>query len=282
MISDHYRFEQVSPHAWAAVALDSGAGVGNAGVADLGGRSLVVDCGFTPGAARDLRAAAEELAGPVERLFITHADFDHYGGAHAFADVPILAAETTAATIAEVGPGRIAGMKEQLETYLAELEEQDAPEWEREQGRRIVAAVPGLELGLASETFTGQRGLGGATAIECGAAHTASDSVVWLTADRVLFAGDLVGVEAHLNLTLGHPAENWLAILDRLGALEPKHVVPGHGRPAGPESLATIRRYIETVVELAAVPGDHEIPPEYADWTFAESFQQNIEALRAR
>jgi cyclase len=282
MTSDHYRFEQLTLHAWAAVAVDVGAGVGNAGIADLGGRSLVVDCGFTPGAARDLRTAAEQLAGSVERLFVTHADFDHYGGAQAFADVPILAAETTAATIGEVGPGRVAEMKEQMETYLAELEEQDAPEWEREQGRRIVAEVPGLELAPPTETFTGELELGGAIAIECGAAHTASDSVVWVPGERVLFAGDLVGVGSHLNLTRGHPPGNWLAILDRLLALEPEHVVPGHGPPAGPEALTTVRRYIETVVELAATPGDHELPADYADWAFAEGFGQNIEALRAR
>jgi glyoxylase-like metal-dependent hydrolase (beta-lactamase superfamily II) len=280
--SEHYRFEQVGPHAWAAVAVDSGAGVGNAGIAGLAGSSLVVDCGYTPGAARDLRAAAEELAGPVERLFVTHADFDHYGGAHAFADLPILATETTAATIAKVGPGRVAGMREEMETYLAELEEQGAPEWEREQGRRIAAEIPGLELAVPTETFGGEGELGGATAMECGAAHTESDSVVWLPEDRVLFAGDLVVVGSHLNLTRGHRPESWLAILGRLAALEPEHVVPGHGPPAGPESLATVRRYIETVVELAASPGDHEIPAEYADWPFGESFGQNIEALRAR
>jgi glyoxylase-like metal-dependent hydrolase (beta-lactamase superfamily II) len=282
MTSDHYRFEQVAPHAWAAVAVDSGAGVGNAGIADLGGRALTVDCGYTPGAARDLRAAAEGFAGPVERLFVTHADFDHYGGAHTFADVPILATETTAATIAEVGPGRVAGMREEMDTYLVELDEQDAPEWEREQGRRIAAEVPGLELAVPTETFAGERELGGAVAIECGAAHTASDSVVWLHGDRVLFAGDLVAVGSHMNLTRGHPPENWLAILDRLTALEPECVVPGHGPPAGPEALADVRGYIETVVELAARPGDHEIPPEYAGWGFAEGFAQNIDALRAR
>ena len=98
----------------------------------------------------------------------------------------------------------------------------------------------------------------------------------------MLFTGDLVGVGSHLNLTRGHPPESWLAILDRLAALEPDHVVPGHGPPAGAESLSTVRRYIETIVELAARPGDHEIPAEYADWTFAEGFQQNIGALRAR
>lgn len=282
MTSDHYRFEQVAPHAWAAVAIDTGAGVGNAGIAGLGGRSLVVDCGYTPGAARDLRTAAEELAGPVERLFVTHADFDHYGGAHAFAYLPILATETTAATIADVGAGRVAGMKKEMDTYLAELEEQDAPEWEREQGRRIAAEVPGLRLAVPTETFAGERDLGGATAIECGAAHTASDSVVWLPGERVLFAGDLVGVGSHLNLTRGHPPESWLAILDRLAALEPEHVVPGHGPPGGPDALATVRRYIETIVELAALPGDHDLPPAYADWSFAEGFRPNIEALRAR
>ena len=118
MTSDHYRFEQVSPNAWAAVAIPSGAAVGNAGFAN----GLVVDCGFMPAGARDLRAAA----GRVDRLFITHADFDHYGGAQAFADVPILASEQTAATIREVGPGRITGMKEQIDAHLAELEEKDA------------------------------------------------------------------------------------------------------------------------------------------------------------
>jgi glyoxylase-like metal-dependent hydrolase (beta-lactamase superfamily II) len=173
-------------------------------------------------------------------------------------------------------------MREEMETYLAELEEQGAPEWEREQGRRIAAEIPGLELAVPTETFGGEGELGGATAMECGAAHTESDSVVWLPEDRVLFAGDLVVVGSHLNLTRGHRPESWLAILGQLAALEPEHVVPGHGPPAGPESLATVRRYIETVVELAASPGDHEIPAEYADWPFTESFGQNIEALRAR
>ena len=55
-----------------------------------------------PSAGRELRAQA----GTVDRLFVTHADFDHYGGAQAFADLPILASEQTAKTIREVGPGR--------------------------------------------------------------------------------------------------------------------------------------------------------------------------------
>ena len=281
MQSDHYSFEHIADGAWAALALQAGGGVGNATIADLGGRSLVVDCGFTPGAARDLRSAAEELAGPVERLVITHGDFDHYGGSAAFADRPILATEATRGVIAENGPARAAGLQAQLADELAEMRERNAPAWEWEQIDRIAAQLP-FDIALPTETYEGERDLGGAVVIDCGAAHTASDAVVWLPSARVLFAGDLVTPGNHANLTRGHPPENWLRALDRMAALRPGHVFGGHGPVAGPEAIADTRSYIETLLDLAAVEGDPEIPAEFADWAFPEGFQQNLAALRAR
>jgi cyclase len=279
--SDHYEFEQVANGAWAAIAVQAGGGVGNAGIADLGGRSLVVDCGFTPGAARDLRAAAEELAGPVERLVITHSDFDHYGGGAAFTDLPILASAVTGATIAENGPARAAALQAELEEEVAAMKERNAPDWEWEQIDRISAQLP-FDVAVPTETYEGERDLGGAVVIDCSAAHTASDAVVWLPAARVLLAGDLVTPGNHANLTRGHPPENWLHALDRMAALQPERVIGGHGPVAGPEAIAITRSYIETLLDLAAIPGDPEIPEAFADWAFAEGFQQNIEALRAR
>lgn len=279
--SDHYRFDQVGRSAWAAIATDAGAAVGNAGIAGLGEGSLVVDCGYTSAAARDLRAAAEELAGPIERLVVTHADFDHYGGAQVFSDVPIVASERTSAAIVENGPGRISELRETMNAYLAELDKRNAPEWEREQGRAIAAEVPGLDLAPPTETFAGELELGTARVIDCGTGHTASDAVVWLPDQKVLFTADLIGVDNHLNLTRGDP-RNWLAILDRLEALRPDRIVPGHGPPAGPEAIASAREYIGTLLELAADPGEHELPPAYEGWGFAEGFGQNIDALRRR
>jgi glyoxylase-like metal-dependent hydrolase (beta-lactamase superfamily II) len=230
-----------------------------------------------PSAGRELR----DHAGSIERLFITHADFDHYGGAQAFADLPILAAEQTAQTIREVGPGRVSGMKEQIDEHIRELEEK-GPEADLAQARLIALEVPTLELAPPTETFTGERDLGGPIAIELGAAHTACDSIVWFAEERVLFAGDLIGVGAHLNLTRGFPPENWLAFLDRMEELEPEHVVPGHGPPAGPESIAACRDYIETLLDLAPRPGDHEIPIRFDGWLYPEGFAADIEALRTR
>jgi len=169
-----------------------------------------------------------------------------------------------------------------MDAYLAELEGQNAPEWERAQGRAIAAELPGMQITLPTELFAGELDLGAALVIEQGAAHTASDSVVWLADEGVLFAGDLIGINGHLNLTRGFPPENWQAVLDSLAALGPVRVVPGHGPAGGPEAIESCREYIETVVELAAKPGDHEIPERYGGWTFPEGFQQNIDALRAR
>jgi cyclase len=282
MSSDHYRFEEIADGAWAAIALQAGAGVGNAGISRLDdGSSLVVDSGFTPAGARDLRAAAEELTGPVGRLVITHADFDHYGGTAAFADVPILASEPTRAAIAENGPGRVAGLQAQLENERAEMKERDAPDWEWEQLDRITAQLP-FDVALPTETYEGEHDLGGAVVIDCGAAHTVSDAVVWLPGVRVLFTGDLVTPGNHSNLTRGHPPDNWLRALDRMAELEPEHVLGGHGPVAGPEAIADTRSYVETVVALAAAPGDHVVPVEFADWEFPEGFQSNVEALRTR
>jgi cyclase len=281
MQSDHYSFEHVADEAWAAIALQAGGGVGNALIADLGGRSLVVDCGFTPGAARDLRAAAEDSAGPVERLVITHGDFDHYGGGAAFADLPILTTEATRAAIAENGPARAAGLQAQLADELAEMNERNAPAWEWEQIDRIAAQLP-FDIALPTETYEGERHLGGAVVIDCGAAHTASDAIVWLPSARVLFAGDLVTPGNHANLTRGHPPENWLHALDRMEALRAEHVCGGHGPVAGPEAIDATRSYIETLLDLATIEGDPEIPAEFADWSFPEGFEQNLAALRAR
>ena len=281
MTPRHYTFEQVSDHAWAAIAVPSGGGVGNAAFFSLDGRSLVVDAGFAPSAGAELRETADRLAGPVERLVVTHADFDHYGGSPAFADLPIVASERTRAAIAENGPGRIEELRSGFDEYAAELQEKGAPDWEQEQARLIAADLPALEVVVPGETFDGELALGGVLLVDHGPNHTDSDSAAWFAREGVLATGDLVGVESHLNLTRGDP-ENWLRTLDRLEALAPRHLIPGHGPAAGPGAIAAARRYIETLFRLAAEPGDHETPEEYADWAFAEGFERNLASLRER
>ena len=79
--------------------------------------------------------------------------------------------------------------------------------------------------------------------------HTPANLVVWVAAEGVAYTGDTIVSDYHPNLESGGPAEwrRWLEALDRLEALAPAFVVPGHGRilhgpgEVGPE-IERIRR----------------------------------------
>ena len=60
--------------------------------------------------------------------------------------------------------------------------------------------------------------------------HTPGDSVVWLPKQSVLFAGDLVFVDRILGIFPFSNAQNWLNSFAAMEKLEPKLIVPGHGK----------------------------------------------------
>lgn len=75
-----------------------------------------------------------------------------------------------------------------------------------------------------------------------GRGNTGGDVVAWLPAERILVAGDLVDVPVPYAFA-GYPGD-WITTLDRLAALDPLRVVPGHGDPLHGKG------YIERVAAL--------------------------------
>ncbi len=75
-----------------------------------------------------------------------------------------------------------------------------------------------------------------------GRGNTGGDVVAWLPAERILVAGDLVDHPVPYAFA-GYPGE-WIATLDRLAALDPALVLPGHGEPLQGKG------YIERVAAL--------------------------------
>ncbi len=72
-----------------------------------------------------------------------------------------------------------------------------------------------------------------------GAAHTPGETMVWLPQQRVVFTGDVVYTERMLGVIGVSDSRNWLQVFEAMAALDPQHVVPGHGRPT---NLAGARR----------------------------------------
>lgn len=253
-----FSLRAVAPGVWAAVAPGTaGPAVSNAAIVDLGGRALVVDTFFT-------MVAAEELAGEVRRLtgrdaylvVNTHWHADHVRGNGAFADVPI------------VGTRR-----------MNELITADGPD---EEGLR--PPLPDVLIGDRLE-IEGERT---ATVLSYGRGHTEVDLFVHLPDDGVLIAGDLVWTGVHPKTSDGFPAE-WAQVADRLTALRPSVVVPGHGDPGSAADVAAMAGYLRALDGMVAAlrageldPAAAPPPPGTEGWRDVARFRKGLAALAAR
>ncbi len=95
------------------------------------------------------------------------------------------------------------------------------------------AALEGTEPVYADTVFDDSYTLSlGGREIEihmAGPAHTPGDSFVWLPQESVVFTGDIVFVGRILGVLEFSDSAGWLDAYSAVEALEPEHLVPGHG-----------------------------------------------------
>ncbi len=121
-----------------------------------------------------------------------------------------------------------------------------------------------------------------------GRGHTRGDAVAWLPQERVLFTGDLC-VNGAFNYLGDADSQHWIEVLDRLIALRPKVICPGHGGAAGPELLEKQRRWLVELRAAVAAGLDAGLDvegirerldlPWYEQWTGAAA-RSRVENLR--
>lgn len=117
--------------------------------------------------------------------------------------------------------------------------------------------MDGTEPLYADETFDEQHTLtiGGVT-LELrnpGVAHTPGDTFVWLPRQKVLFSGDIIYIERLLSVSPVSNSKAWLESFEAIAALEPEHIVPGHGHVTDlKEATADTYDYLMRLREGAA------------------------------
>jgi cyclase len=84
-----------------------------------------------------------------------------------------------------------------------------------------------------------------------GPAHTTNDVVAWIPDREVLFAGDLVFHGGTPFVVMGS-VQGTIDAVERLQALGPRTIVPGHGDVCGPEVLQDQLDYLRFVQSLAS------------------------------
>lgn len=292
--SEHYSFEPIGERTTFARARPEGTALSNAGLIDLGGSTLVFDTSLTLRAAQDLRAASIAATGrPPSLSANSHWHLDHMLGNQVFADHPIYASQGTIETLRR-RKGELLGeiSREKLETEIRVFEGRLGAA-KTEAVRAMFDSVLRIRRALLSETgelkftlptrgFEEELRLEGnrdARLLTFGSGHTESDAVLFLSRERILCAGDLVLAQQHPNLTSGNP-EHWLTVLDKLAALRPEHVVTGHGPIGSLESVADMRDYLATILDLANSKRTVEIPDRFRNWKEPEQFADNLEFLR--
>lgn len=62
-----------------------------------------------------------------------------------------------------------------------------------------------------------------------GQAHTPGDSFVWVPSASTVFTGDIVYMERILGIGEQSHSGTWIEVFEAVAALNPTHVVPGHG-----------------------------------------------------
>lgn len=215
---------------------------------------LVVDSHMTPTAARALLAEMKAITDkPVRYVVNTHFHFDHTHGNQVFGpEVEIIAHDFTYGKLARgesqkgrgyefyvlTLPDRIRQAEERLATLEGDEREKVAAQvsgmkafWEAEQ--ETVPTPPTLTL---DHRLTLHRGGREIQLAYFGRGHTGGDVVVYLPAEKVLVAGDL--------LTAGIPfmgdayVPEWIETLEALKSLDVEVILPGHG--AAFENVAKI------------------------------------------
>ena len=248
---------------------------------------LVVDTAMGPvNGSRVLAAAKEKAQGKRLLVTVTHFHPEHGFGAQVFRDEATIVYNR--AQLDELHD-KGAGYVDMFKTF----------------GPAVAEALEGVELVDPDETYEEETelDLGGRTVQlrTWGVAHTRSDQVVFLPAERILFTGDLVEERIFAIYPYFPPddadvdGERWIEVLRRLEALGPEIVVPGHGAVADVGVIRAAREYHELLrdetLRLAAEGRDAdavvaELEPRilarYPDWEQPEWIGFGIRSFHAR
>ena len=182
--------------------------VGDAGV-------LVIGSGPSVRVARALHAAIRKITTQPVKWVVNGGSQNHYWHGNSYfksLGATILASNEAERVMREMGA-------QQLDTNKTLLKEK----------------AEGTVLAYPTELIADHRELKlGKTMVQLlyvGPAHTPGDMAVWLPQQKILFAGDVVYTERMLAIIPIGNSKHWVQAFDKLMALKPTTIVPGHGRP---------------------------------------------------
>jgi len=302
--SANFRIEQLAPRVWAAINNDQyGKAICNAGIVDLGNKTLVFDPFLAPSAAAELREIARQLTKkPVTLVVNSHYHQDHIRGSQAFLpQATIISTTLTKNEIDRVEPEEQEWGKKFGPTMLEAVrkrsissnatEREELPFWIGyyegviESSEDPYIASPDM---LFDDSLWIQGSRLEVKLVERRNGHTISDAVMLIPSLGIAFMGDLLVNDRHPWLSDGN-ARAWQESLKVFYEDSVYHTyVPGYGGVCGKDALKTLYDYLGEIQALCdAARTDsaqnallaQPMPAAYRGWRCSRFYQPNIQYL---
>ena len=263
-------------------------GWSNAGLIESRGETLLIDTLMGLDITRimlDEMKRQVAAAARIDKLVNTHANPDHVLGNELVAGAQIISGKAAAEEIARMNPAAFVRMSRDWQSMG------DGGEFFHEtMGRQF--DFSGITITPPTRTFEHELALRigdkEVNLLDLGPAHTSSDTIVHVPADRTVFTGDLLFSESSPIMWAG-PLKNWVHACDYLLGLDVETIVPGHGPISDKAAVRAQKRYFEYLREethrrYQAGLGWEEAAAdigigEFAHWSDAERVVANVYAL---
>lgn len=299
--SRHYKLFKLADGVYAAIHNnDGGYAICNAGIIDLGNKTIVIDPFFSPAAARDLKKHAELLTGK-QVLIVLNLDphSDHTNGNQVFVPGADIISTFNARKYIEIhfedefennkktAPEELLKIQEKLKDASGN-EKTELVLWESEY-KAIIESLPELKMTLPNISIKDTVVIFGTKRriilIPTGTGHTNGDMVAYLPDDKIIFMSDELFVKCHPYLGDGDP-ESLKNNLIRITDLKPEIAVPGHGPVGDLNSLYKMIDYIDTLTGM--VKGEMKkgtdqskvmelpMPEKYRDYLISSFYKVNL------
>ncbi len=249
----------------------------NTGIVVTSEGVVLIDSGHNPTDSRAVMAAVKKLTPlPVRLLIDTEPHPDHTTGHFVFSPPAVIVA---AAGAGESMRGREREDPKRIEKLAATSPEMKAAL----EGYRFV--VPQVEYQQKATLHVGERTF---ELIYLPRVHSEADTAVWLPQERVLFSASGI---VHDQINILRPfvsIPDILAAAKMLKALNPEHVIPGHGQPGTVKIFEDTEKYYALLLErvdkamkegktLDQIKAEVKMP-EYASWASQDRYPTNIAA----
>ena len=238
---------------------------------------VLIDSGHNPTDSRAVLAAVKKLTPlPVRLLIDTEPHPDHTTGHFVFSPPAVIVA---AAGAGDSMRGRERENPQRIQKLAATSPQmKDALE-----GYRFIP--PHVEYQQKATLHVGERTF---ELMYLKGVHSEADTAIWMPQERVLFSASGI---VHDQINILRPfvtIPDILAAAKLLKALDPEHVIPGHGQPGTVKIFEDTEKYYALLLErvdkamkegktLDQIQKDVKMP-EYASWAGQDRYPTNLAA----